>query len=152
MIQRVDCPCGSPFRVVKVLGRTDDTFYLKGEDGLFHAHTPIPFEALFLAVEGLTQYQLVHEQQNQLRVVYTRDPKMDADILRGRLITAFAGYLSQNKLAGTVTVTQQEVDEIPRDPNSKKLRQIVSRVSPPTNAEELSGPWRLKGLPSPSDG
>ncbi|MBI5493594.1 MAG: phenylacetate--CoA ligase family protein [Deltaproteobacteria bacterium] len=141
-----DCACRSPFRTVRVLGRTDDTFFLLGPDGRYHAHTPIPFETLFLDVEGLMQYQLVHEAQNRLRVYFTRDPRADAAALRAKIEAVFRHYLEQNTLTGSVEVAFEAVEEIPRDPNTKKIRQIVSRVPMPTNADELSGPWRIKGL------
>ncbi|MEW5848762.1 MAG: AMP-binding protein [Myxococcota bacterium] len=146
VINSEPCPCGFPFKTVKVLGRTDDTFYLRGEDNRFHAHTPIPFEALFLEVEGLKQYQLVHEQQNQLRVTFTRESQVDAESVLRALKDNFARYLAQHGLGNTVEVEFTEADEIPRDPMTKKIRQIISRVPVPTNADELSGPWRIKGL------
>ena len=141
VIQGTRCPCGSPFRTVRVMGRTDDTFFLKGPDSLFHAHTPIPFEVLFLELEGLRQYQLVHERQNHLHVHYTRDPRVDAAALHQRVVDVFGRYLADNNLQDMVEVTVTETDEIHRDPNTKKIRQIVSRVAVPA-AEELSGPWR----------
>lgn len=137
------CACGSPLRTIKVLGRTDDTIYLRGGDARFHAHTPIPFEVLFLDVEGLRQYQLTHAQQNQLAVTYTRDPAISSAHTLAQLQAHFSDYLASNGLDATVEVTFHEADEIPRDPNTRKLRQIVSRVPPPANASELSGPWRL---------
>jgi phenylacetate-CoA ligase len=136
------CPCGSAFRTLRVMGRTDDTFYLRGQDGLFHAHTPIPFETLFLEVEGLKQYQLVHEAQNVMHIHYMRDPRSDGPVVLERLRDVFGRYLQSHGLAQLVTLHITETDEIPRDPNTHKLRQIVSRVAVP-EADELSGPWRV---------
>jgi phenylacetate-coenzyme A ligase PaaK-like adenylate-forming protein len=143
------CSCGSPFRCIRVLGRTDDTFYLKGEDGLFHAHSPLPFEVLFLEADGLKQYQLVHERQNELRVYFTRDTQVETPVVLASLQALFGEYLARNGLGRAVTVAYQETDEILRDPNTKKIRQIVSRVPAPENAHELSGPWRLRGSAPP---
>jgi putative adenylate-forming enzyme len=128
------CPCGSPLRVVEVHGRSDDTFFLMDQDGHFHAFPPIPFEVLFLQVKGLKQYQLIHEEQNHLRVRYARVDKHPAADIERQILESFNGYLDQCGLAKTVKVSVEEMGEITRPPSTQKVRQIFSKVKAPPNA------------------
>ena len=133
VVHAAGCECGSPLKSMKVLGRSDDTFYLKGEDNRFHAHTPVPFEVLFLEVLGMRQWQLVHETQNQLHVLYTREPDVTAEAVERALLEKFSAYLAQNSLGSTVKVRVEAVEEIPRDPNTRRsVRLSAASRRPPT--------------------
>jgi phenylacetate-coenzyme A ligase PaaK-like adenylate-forming protein len=147
VLSSTPCACGSPFRTVQVLGRTDDTFYLRGTDGRFRAHTPIPFETLFLQVPGLKQYQLVHQAQNELRVHYTRDTAVEQPVVEQALTGVFNRYFQDHGLQGCITLHLDLVAEIPRDPSTQKVRQIINRAPLPENMDEVSGPWRLSRPP-----
>ena len=72
------CDCGAALPMIQIQGRSDDTFHLKDADGRFRAFPPVPFEVLFLNLDGLRQYQLVHETQNHLRVRFISDGSADA--------------------------------------------------------------------------
>ncbi|MFA6035317.1 MAG: hypothetical protein WC889_20640, partial [Myxococcota bacterium] len=87
------CPCGSPLRTVEVLGRSDDTFFLRDAMGHYHAFPPIPFEVLFLRVQGIRQYQLIHEEQNHLLIRYARSESSRPEEIEKNLISEFRGYL-----------------------------------------------------------
>jgi phenylacetate-coenzyme A ligase PaaK-like adenylate-forming protein len=127
-----DCPCGSPMTSIRVDGRSDDTFFLADPTGRYQAHPPVPFEALFLGVEGLRQYQLIHERQNALRVLYVPNPGVrDANFVGGRILESMGRYLEKNRLSGCVQLAVEAVDTIPRQPGSHKLRQIYSKVPRP---------------------
>ena len=128
------CECGSPLRVVEVHGRTDDTFFLMDGDGHFHAFPPIPFEVLFLQMKGLKQYQLIHEEQNHLRVRYARVEKHPAEDIEQQIQQKFDEYLAGCGLARTVQVSIEEMGEITRPPSTQKVRQIFSKVKAPPNA------------------
>lgn len=125
-----DCPCGSPMASVRVEGRADDTIFLEDATGRFSAHPPVPFEALFLGVRGLRQYQLVHEAQNRLLVRVVAEPGAEED-LGLRVRETFASYLAGRGLDGAVRTTVEVLDEIPRQPDSHKIRQIYSEVQRP---------------------
>ena len=58
-------------------------------------------------------------------------PPYELATVAASLKTQFDRYLAQNGLGSTVEMNYQHVDEIPRDPATKKVRQIVSRVPPP---------------------
>lgn len=124
------CSCGSPMPRIRVEGRSDDTFYLEDAGGRLTPHPPVPFEVLFLNVDGLLQYQLVHEEQNRLMVRYVVG-EGDPEEVRRVLAERFDDYLARNLLSGCVTVRLERVDRIDREAQGHKLRQIYSRVPRP---------------------
>jgi phenylacetate-coenzyme A ligase PaaK-like adenylate-forming protein len=128
------CACGSAFRRMRVHGRTDDTIYLVDGAGQAQAHPPIPLEIAFLGVQGLAQYQLVHERQNQLRAFFVADPGADPQVVADRIDAQLAGYLGGHGLLEHVTFAVEQVESIERHARSKKLRQITSRVPRPDAA------------------
>lgn len=132
------CGCGSPFGRVLVHGRSDDTFFLRDLDGAFQAHPPIPLEIVFLAVPGLLQYQLVHERQNELRVLFVTEPGVPGQQVAGVLDAQLWRYLADHGLDESVSFTLEEVEAIERNGESKKVRQILSHVERPSG-EARSG-------------
>ncbi len=125
------CPCGAAFPTVRVEGRSDDTFYLRDARGGYAPHPPVPFEVLFLNVEHLAQYQLVHETQNRLVVRFVTEAGGDPAQVRARLTERFEGYLAQNRLEGCVQLDVLPVERIEREAQGHKLRQIYSKVPRP---------------------
>jgi phenylacetate-coenzyme A ligase PaaK-like adenylate-forming protein len=128
------CPCGVALPVIEVNGRADDVIFLEDRRGEFHAHPPIPFEVLFLEIEGLRQYQLIHENQNRLRVLYNVREGADPDVVETQLRRRFDVYLARHYLTGLVELTIERTEAIERSRRSQKLRQIVSRVPRPPRA------------------
>jgi hypothetical protein len=120
-----------------VEGRSDDTFFLRDQSGAFTPHPPVPFEVLFLNVEGLAQYQLVHEEQNRLLVRYVIDEGGEGERVRQSLAARFGSYLAQNRLEGCVRVDFLEVPRIEREATGHKLRQIYSKVPRPVALGEV---------------
>jgi len=125
------CPCGSALTSVRVHGRTDDTFFLQAHDGSFQAHPPIPLELIFLSVPGLLQYQLVHETQNALRVLFVVEKGALGAQVAALLDAKLSRYLIEHDLYESVRTSLEQVDAIARHADSKKVRQILSRVAPP---------------------
>jgi len=121
---------GHPFRRIRVHGRADDTFFLVASNGDVQAHPPIPFEILFLQVAGLLQYQLMHVEQNQLVVRYSREDGVDAVDLEKRLQREMQRYLREHNLDDAVGFELVPVDRIERPVGGGKLRQILSEVPP----------------------
>ena len=126
-----ECPCGSSMASIRVEGRCDDTIYLQDGEGQFSAHPPVPFEALFLQIAGLRQYQLEHVRQNVLRVRVVPQPGADVAEVTRATRAAFGGYLASRSLEGPVTVEVETVERIERDERSHKIRQIYSQVAGP---------------------
>jgi phenylacetate-CoA ligase len=125
------CACGAGMRAIRVEGRADDTFFLRDASGRYQAHPPLPFEALFLNLPGLAQYQLVHEAQNELRIRYVTAPGADTSEVGRTLSERFGGYLEKNELAATVRHGVEPVAAIEREARGHKLRQVISKVPRP---------------------
>lgn len=134
MLDDAPCPCGSPFRRAQVFGRTDDTFFLVDGAGNAQVHPPIPIECAFLGQAGLLQYQLVHEQQNRLRLSFVVEPGAEARSVAAGLDERLGKYLDEHGLLEEVSFTVEQVDAVERHARSKKLRQITSRVPRPSSA------------------
>lgn len=128
------CPCGSPMTTIRIEGRSDDTFFFADASGRFQAHAPIPFECLLLNVQGIAQYQLVHEVQNHLRIRFVPHSGADSGQVGRRLDERFRSYLEENQLAGSVRVEVEAVSRIEREPGGHKLRQVYSKVPRPAIA------------------
>jgi phenylacetate-CoA ligase len=128
------CACGAGMARIRVEGRSDDTFFLHDASGAFTPHPPVPFEVLFLNVEHLAQYQLVHEEQNRLVVRFVTEPGGDTDRVRAQLSGRFEQYLAQNRLDGCVRVEVVGVERIEREAVGHKLRQIYSKVPRPVSS------------------
>jgi len=127
------CQCGSPFAVIEVQGRSDDTFYLMTKDGHFRAFPPIPFEALFLRIKGLRQYQLIHEEQNHLVVRYVAQDSRDNERIEREIRERFKEFFNNTDVGDNISITIEESGEITRPPTHQKVRQIFSKVKPPPN-------------------
>lgn len=125
------CPCGAGLPVIRVEGRSDDTFFLRDAGGRFLAFPPVPFEVLFLDLRGLEQYQLVHETQNELQIRIVVHPSADGAVLEGALRSRFERYLADNRLGGCVRIHVQRVPRLEREAQGHKLRQIMSKVPRP---------------------
>ncbi len=132
-IDAVPCACGSPFRRVEVVGRTDDVVYLDDGDG-FQAHPPIPFEIALLGVPGLLQFALVHEEQNKLRVSVVVEEGADGAVVAAVVCDRFERYFREHGLLDRVSFVVEETASLVRHQKSKKLRQITSRVHKPASS------------------
>jgi phenylacetate-CoA ligase len=138
------CRCGSPFLRLQVHGRTDDTFFLIDDKGRAQSHPPIPIETAFLGIGGLLQYQLVHEEQNRLRLAFVVDHNAKPADVAQRLDDRLSRYLDEHGLGQTVSYVVEQVDAVERHSRSKKLRQITSRVAKPNGPVVSSNEARKK--------
>lgn len=127
------CECGSPFAVIEVQGRSDDTFYLMTREGHFRAFPPIPFEALFLRIKGIRQYQLIHEEQNHLVIRYVAQDSREKERIEQEIRSRFEEFFQNSDVGNNIKITIEESGEITRPPTHQKVRQIFSKVKPPPN-------------------
>ncbi len=125
------CPCGAGLGLLKIQGRTDDTFFLTDAQGHYVPCAPLPFEALFLGVKGLAQFQLIHERQNALRIRYVIEPGADHPSVGTQIKDRFHNHLARQKLAESVAVALEPVAALERETQGHKLRQIYSKVPRP---------------------
>jgi phenylacetate-coenzyme A ligase PaaK-like adenylate-forming protein len=112
----------------KVRGRTDDTFWVYDREHNPVALPPIPFEALFLDVDGLGQYQLVQEERDRLHILFKPRSGVDTAVLGQELCGRLKSYLEQKGLGDIVRVGAEAVEQIERHATSGKIRQIYSKV------------------------
>lgn len=124
------CDCGAAFPMIRVEGRSDDTFYLEDDRGGFRAFPPVPFEVLFLNLRGLLQYQLVHEAQNRLTIRYVVDREADPSVLSAELSRRFTTYFADNHVT-RLELDVAPVDALERQAQGHKLRQVYSKVPRP---------------------
>jgi phenylacetate-CoA ligase len=127
---------GVPFTRLRVHGRTDDTFFLITNEGTWQAHPPIPLEVMFLRVPGLLQYQLIHDRQNELRVLFVVEEGAHGAQVAGVLDQKVSEYLAEHGLLESVSYTLEQIDAIDRHSESRKVRQILSRVPRPGAAAQ----------------
>jgi len=125
------CGCGLPFGRVRVRGRTDDIFWVEDVEGKPLALPPIPLEALLLEIDGLRQYQIIQENPELIRVLFRPVDSGRSAELRRQITELMLAFLEQKKVSQRVAVAVEQVEEILRDPQSGKIRQIFSRVERP---------------------
>lgn len=128
------CPCGVGLPVIRVEGRSDDTFYFEDGAGHFHIYPPVPFEVLFLDVRGLEQYQLEHVAQNDLVVRVVLAPGASAGEVEQLLRARFSELLARDALSERVRLRFEVVSALAREASGHKLRQVISRVPRPDSA------------------
>jgi phenylacetate-coenzyme A ligase PaaK-like adenylate-forming protein len=143
------CPCGSPFRRLHIEGRTDDTLYLCDPQGRLQAHTPIPFEAALLGIDGLLQFSLVHTHQNRLQVFVVVKGGANPDSVGAAVVSRLRDYFDAHGLLQTVTVVVEQVEGLFRHGRSRKLRQITSAVPRPPG-EVIPASACLRRPPGPA--
>ena len=151
------CDCGLPYPMLSVQGRTDDTFWVFDGQGKPVPLPPIPFEAQFLNVEGLVQYQLIQQERNHLLIRFRIGQDASEQAVADQIRSRFVELLSAKGLADRVELTLERVEAIERDPVSGKIRQIYSRVERPYLPGEPLGERRLvddrrAGDKAPADG
>ena len=128
-ISTVECPCDWPFpKLMPVAGRTTDILYVDAPGGGYETISPYRF-GFVLQLKGLRRFQLVQTGRNEMTLNYV--PAAPGPATRERLVSDMAAGLAESGLEGRIHVSVQEVDHIPVDPRSGKLRQIASLVGPP---------------------
>lgn len=124
-ISPTPCECGEPLPVIEVIGRTNSVLTLLAPDGKKIRLLPTPILVAFLEVPHLKKYQIVHERQNRLLVRYIPDEDGKEKIVESAIIELLKKYLNRHGIQSGVEIVPQKVSEIPRDPVSHKITQIV---------------------------
>ena len=123
------CPCGICLPTAKVIGRTDDAFWVEKNPGKYAPLLPMPLEILMLGLRGVRQYQLIQEERNLIHVRYSAAPGTPP--LDQKIVNRFLAYFASHGINGAVQFRIERVDRIERDPSTGKIRQITSLVAPP---------------------
>jgi len=119
------CECGEPLPVIEVIGRTNDILTMISPEGKRIRLLPTPILVSFLEVPNLRKYQIIHERQNRLLVRYIPEEGGRREVVEPAIVNLMKGYLRRHGIEGWVEVVPQLVDEIPRDPVSHKVMQII---------------------------
>lgn len=119
------CECGEPLPIIEVIGRTNSILTLLAPDGKKIRLLPTPILVAFLDVPHLKKYQIVHERQNRLLVRYIPDEEGKEKIIEPAIVDLLNRYLKRHGIPSGVEIALQKVSEIPRDPVSHKITQIV---------------------------
>jgi len=124
------CSCGSSLGRIEVIGRTEDTFWVREARGRFVPLLPLALGVTVAELRGVRQFQIRQEERNAVRILFIPDiPSEDQEI--GALIEKnFRSFLDRHGLRECVSVRAERVDEIPRL-SGGKLRRIYSTVGPP---------------------
>ena len=128
------CPCGSILPVIDVIGRSDDIFWVSGQDGKLVPLLPIAIGVQVADLKGIEQFQVRLEARDRVKVLFTPSAPGEAEAL-GRVIQSnFEAFFDKHGLKGCVSVDWETVEEIPRTAGGK-LRRIYSHVGPPGSEE-----------------
>ncbi|MDN4645766.1 phenylacetate--CoA ligase family protein [Arthrobacter sp. PsM3] len=117
------CPCGSPFPVVKIEGRSGDLLYFGAPDGRQVTILPLALGTVILETAGVHRFQVIRTGPAALRLRLEVAPGADRaqvqKLVQERLASFFASQ-------GTGAVAIEHADEPPQTDRSGKFRQIWS--------------------------
>lgn len=125
------CPCGCPLPTIEVAGRTNDTLWIPDKSGKVVTLLATPILVAFMEVPGLRQYQLVQDAPKRIHINYVVDRQGTEKQVRRDIEQVFAAYLERHGLGGAVSLSFSVMDEIPRDPYTHKVLQVIKKVSEP---------------------
>jgi phenylacetate-coenzyme A ligase PaaK-like adenylate-forming protein len=132
---REACDCGWPFPVLlPIEGRTGDIFYVERERGGYAAMHPYVFMAAIAHVHEIRVAQVVQDARNHFTLKYVPNTKRPE--LQASLREAVDHQLAAASMLGRVSVDYVEVEDIPRDPKTGKLKQMISLVGAPSDLTE----------------
>jgi len=122
------CPCGCPLPTIEISGRSNDTLWVPDAEGNVITLLATPILVAFMEVPGLRQYQLVQRAAHHIHINYVVDRPGGEKRVQRDIENVFDAYLKRHGIGGGVTLSFSVLDEIPRDPRSHKVRQVVREV------------------------
>lgn len=119
------CECGDPLPLIEVLGRTNDILTVISPGGKKFRLSPVPLLMTFSRVLNLKKFQIIHDRQNHLLINYIPDKEGEEEEVEAAIIELFKRNSKRYGVLNGVEVVPQMVAEIPRDPMSCKIKQII---------------------------
>jgi phenylacetate-CoA ligase len=120
------CPCGSPFPVLQVIGRTDDMLSFPTQQGGMVQILPLAIVTVAEETPGVYSCQIIQTEPLKLRVrlavTEMREEQIVWEALQKRLLT----YLAHQGIAKVVIEKASEPPQL--NPKSGKFRQVWSDV------------------------
>lgn len=127
----VECSCRSPFSVIELEGRADESLFLENGAGSFVRITPPSIATILAQIRGLRQYQVVHESQNQLEIRYSPANQQELETIESDIRQELGSLFRARGIRAQVSLRFTCYPEgLPKDPN-RKFRQIYSLVASP---------------------
>ncbi len=127
-IQDEPCECGRSFPVFELRGRNDSVLDLLNDLSEWITFPPLGIVTVMLNIEGLAQFQVLHEAQNVLRIRCIPINRTQSNLVTASAEAEFTKFLRQNGCGRSVCLNVESVEEIPRIGDGGKARQIVSLV------------------------
>ena len=126
------CTCGSSMsRINAIYGRNFDMLWAKKNDGSYaHIH-PQGIDAGITLVKGVKNYQVIQEELNKLNVKIMLKESANKKSTLSHVKSSLIQTLSETGVEKFVKININMVNNINRDPKSKKIRRIISRVEAP---------------------
>jgi phenylacetate-CoA ligase len=120
------CPCGSPFPVIRVIGRTDEILTFPAPQGGIVRILPLAIVTVAEETPGVYSCQIIQTEplklQVRLAVKETDEVEIVWEALQARLLTYLAGQ-------GVANMTIEKAPEPPQlHPKSGKFQQVWSEV------------------------
>lgn len=130
-VHETPCPCGRLTPTIEVQGRTEDAFMLRDNRGAWQRVSPMGFEATVLVVPGVTQFEVIHLEQNLISINIVPAADADADTVCRQVSMAMLRHLLRQNADRSVRIQVQYVRELTPLAPGKKRRQVYSLVAPP---------------------
>lgn len=131
------CPCGSPFPVMRVIGRTDEILTFPTPQGGMVQILPLAIVTVAEETPGVYSCQLIQTEPLKLKVRLAVKESEEEQGVWGALRTRLAAYLAGQ---GVVNVVIESAPEPPQlHPKSGKFQQVWSEVKQCSSAGLLMG-------------
>ncbi|RJX28715.1 MAG: phenylacetate--CoA ligase family protein [Desulfarculus sp.] len=121
-----ECACGSPLPRLELGGRAEDDLSLPGAGGGRVALLPIPLLTALEDCPGAAQLQVVQEADDRLLLRFVIAPGAEPGSTAAELVRLLSRYLERQGVSRGVQVQVCHVQEIARDAQTRKIRQVVN--------------------------
>lgn len=118
------CPCGNPWPVIEVQGRSDDALVLPGRAGGQVTLLPLALETVLEEQAGISEFQLLLRRDGALELRLPRHRTAAVMARRGR--EALLNCLEAHGAGEVRVVLGRQAPQ--RQPGSGKLRRVISVV------------------------
>lgn len=125
-ISSISCPCGSPFPVIHVIGRTDEILSFPTQQGATVQILPLAILTVAEETPGVYSCQIIQTEPLKLKVRLamkeTREEQIVWEALQARLMT----FLAEQGVANVTIVKAPEPPQL--HPKSGKFQQVWTEV------------------------
>jgi phenylacetate-coenzyme A ligase PaaK-like adenylate-forming protein len=120
------CPCGSPFPVIEVIGRTDEILAFPTQQGGTIRILPLAIATVVEETPGVYSCQIIQTEPLKLKVRLAVKESAEEQLVWEALQARLAAYLAAQ---GITNMTVEKAPEPPQlHPKSGKFRQVWSEV------------------------